>query len=141
VASAGVRQAGAGAQHRHLPEHAAVLRRVVRQERRHTHLALQHTSNSHMLWTRDQSVRSAGLIGQSVEFNQFRCSVQLLCASEGTLSHWSRLHLQSLAPTNPHWARVVGYGSFSLWIVYKECLCPRSGDIHMLIMSSVGLFT
>jgi hypothetical protein len=24
-------------------------------------------------------------------------------ASEGTLSSWSRLHLQSLAPTNPHW--------------------------------------
>ncbi|RVE47979.1 hypothetical protein evm_007387 [Chilo suppressalis] len=28
------------------------------------------------------------------------------CASEGTLSRWSRQHLQSLAPTNPHWARV-----------------------------------
>jgi hypothetical protein len=34
-------------------------------------------------------------------------------ASEGTLSRWSRLHLQSLAPTNPHLARVVGYGPFS----------------------------
>ncbi|RVE46587.1 hypothetical protein evm_008774 [Chilo suppressalis] len=33
-------------------------------------------------------------------------SLELLCASEGTLSRWSRLHLQSLAPTNPHWARV-----------------------------------
>ncbi|CAH0406723.1 unnamed protein product [Chilo suppressalis] len=31
---------------------------------------------------------------------------QLLRASEGTLSRWSRLHLQSLATTNPHWARV-----------------------------------
>ncbi|RVE42676.1 hypothetical protein evm_012678 [Chilo suppressalis] len=29
-------------------------------------------------------------------------------ASEGTLSRWSRLDLQSLAPANPHWARVVG---------------------------------
>jgi hypothetical protein len=27
--------------------------------------------------------------------------------SEGKLSRWSRMHLQSLAPTNPHWARVV----------------------------------
>jgi hypothetical protein len=25
--------------------------------------------------------------------------------SEGTLSRWSQLHLQSLAPTNRHWAR------------------------------------
>jgi hypothetical protein len=28
--------------------------------------------------------------------------LKLLHASEGTLSHWSRLHLQSLVPTNPH---------------------------------------
>jgi hypothetical protein len=30
--------------------------------------------------------------------------LKLLRASEGTLSRWSRLHLQSLAPTNPYWA-------------------------------------
>jgi hypothetical protein len=40
--------------------------------------------------------------------------LELLRASEGTLSRWSRLHLQWLAPTNPHWTRVVGYGRFSL---------------------------
>jgi two-component SAPR family response regulator len=34
--------------------------------------------------------------------------LKLLRASEGTISCWSQLHLQSLAPTNPHWARVVG---------------------------------
>jgi hypothetical protein len=51
-----------------------------------------------------------------------------LRASEGTLSRWSRLHLQSLAPTNPHWARVVGYGSFSLCVIQKEGLCPSSDD-------------
>jgi hypothetical protein len=28
-----------------------------------------------------------------------------LHASKGMFIHWSRLHLQSLAPTNPHWAR------------------------------------
>jgi hypothetical protein len=33
---------------------------------------------------------------------------------------WSRIHLQSLAPTNPHWARVVSYGPFSLCVIYKE---------------------
>jgi hypothetical protein len=33
--------------------------------------------------------------------------LELLRASEGTLSCWSRLHLQSLAPPNPHWALVV----------------------------------
>jgi hypothetical protein len=41
-------------------------------------------------------------------------------ASKGMLSRLSRLHLQSLAPTNPHWARVVGRSPFSLWVIYKE---------------------
>jgi hypothetical protein len=59
-------------------------------------------------------------------------------ASEGTLSRWSRLHLQSLAPTNPHWARVVGYGPFSLWVIHKEGLCPSSGDINRLMMIDFG---
>jgi hypothetical protein len=40
----------------------------------------------------------------------------------------------SLAPTNPHWARVVGHGLFSLCVIHKEGLCPRSGDINMLKM-------
>jgi hypothetical protein len=42
--------------------------------------------------------------------------------------------LQSLAPTNPHWARVVGYGPFSLWVIHKEGLCPSSGGINRLMM-------
>jgi hypothetical protein len=42
--------------------------------------------------------------------------LEILRASECTLSRWSRLHLQSLAPTNPLWARVVGYGPFSLCV-------------------------
>jgi hypothetical protein len=58
----------------------------------------------------------------------------LLRASEGTLSRWSRLHLQSLAPTNQHWARVVGYGPFSLCVTHKEGLCSSSGDINRLMM-------
>jgi hypothetical protein len=40
------------------------------------------------------------------------------------------LHLQPLAPTNPHWAYVVSYGSFSLCVIYKEGLRPSSGDIN-----------
>jgi hypothetical protein len=56
--------------------------------------------------------------------------IELLGASAGTLSRCFRLHLQSLAPTNPHWARVVGYDPFSLCIIHKEGLCPRSGDIN-----------
>jgi hypothetical protein len=55
-------------------------------------------------------------------------------ASEGPLSHWSRLHLQSVAPTNPHWARVVGYGPCSLCVIHKEGLCPSSRDINRLMM-------
>jgi hypothetical protein len=45
-----------------------------------------------------------------------------LCALEGTLRHWSWLHLQLLEPTK-------GYGLFSLYVIHKEGLCPSSGDI------------
>jgi hypothetical protein len=38
-------------------------------------------------------------------------------------------------PTNPHWARVVGYGPFSLWVIHKEGLCPSSGDINRPMMN------
>jgi hypothetical protein len=60
--------------------------------------------------------------------------LELLLALEGTLRHWSRLHLQSLAPTNSHWACVVGYDPFSLCMIYKEGMCPSSGDIDRLMM-------
>jgi hypothetical protein len=60
--------------------------------------------------------------------------LKLLRASEGTLSRWFRLHLESIAPTNTHWARVVGYGLFSLCVIYTEGLCPSSGDINWLMM-------
>jgi hypothetical protein len=36
--------------------------------------------------------------------------------------------------SNPHWARVVGYGSFSLRVIHKEGLCPSSVDINRLMM-------
>jgi hypothetical protein len=62
------------------------------------------------------------------------CYLEFLRASEGTLSRWSRLHLQWLALTNPHWARVVGYGPLSLCVTHKEGLCPSSGGINRLMM-------
>jgi hypothetical protein len=51
--------------------------------------------------------------------------LELLRASEGTLSRWSRLYLQSLV-TNPHWARAVGYGPFSLCVIHKVALAVRT---------------
>jgi hypothetical protein len=54
-------------------------------------------------------VRSRKLnnVGQSLDDQNLLSRV--FRALEGTLSRWSRLHLQSLAPTKPHWARVVDY--------------------------------
>jgi hypothetical protein len=43
--------------------------------------------------------------------------------------------LQSLAPTNQHWARVVGYGPFSLYVIHKEGPC--SGDINLSTATDV----
>jgi hypothetical protein len=46
-------------------------------------------------------------------------------------------HVKPLAPAatiNPHWARVMGYGSFSLCVIYKEGLYPSSGGINRLMM-------
>jgi hypothetical protein len=37
-------------------------------------------------------------------------------------------------PTKLHWARMVGYGPFSLCVIHKEGLCPSSGDINRLVM-------
>jgi hypothetical protein len=50
------------------------------------------------------------------------------------------LHLQSLATTNPHWARVVGNGPFSLCVIHNEGLCPSSGGINRLMMMMMMLF-
>jgi hypothetical protein len=37
-------------------------------------------------------------------------------------------------PTNPYWARVVGYGLFSLCVIHMKGLCPSSVDINRLMM-------
>jgi hypothetical protein len=43
----------------------------------------------------------------------------------------------SVVPTNPHWARVIGYGLVSLCVIHKEGLGPSSGDIKRLMI--IGL--
>jgi hypothetical protein len=60
--------------------------------------------------------------------------LELLRASEGTLRRWSRLHLQSLAPTNPHWAPVVGSCPVLLMVIHEKGLCPSSGVINRIMM-------
>jgi hypothetical protein len=60
-------------------------------------------------------------------------------ASEGTLSPSRLLLQQSIAPSDPHWARVVGYGPFSLCVIQKRGLCPSSGDINRLMMMFITL--
>jgi hypothetical protein len=74
---------------------------------------------------------SNALNGQSWEGWPKPYHLELLRASEGKLSLFPAA-FASLAPTNPHWARVVGYGPFSLWFIHKEGLCPSSGDINTL---------
>jgi hypothetical protein len=73
-------------------------------------------------------------VGQSLDGWPKIYYFEVLRAPEITLSRWSRLHLQSLAPTNPHWARVVDYGPSSLCVIHKEGLCPSSRDINKLMM-------
>jgi hypothetical protein len=72
-------------------------------------------------------------VGQSLDRRPKIYYLELLRASEVTLSRWSRLHLQSLAPTNPHCARVVGYGPFSLNVIHKEGLCLGINRLIMMV--------
>jgi hypothetical protein len=65
--------------------------------------------------------RKISNVGQSLDGWPKFYYVELLRASEGTLSRWS---------INPHWVRVVGYGPFSLCVIHKEDLCSSSGDMN-----------
>jgi hypothetical protein len=40
------------------------------------------------------------------------------------------------SPANPHLARVVGYGLFSLCLIHKEGLCPSRGDITINVYAT-----
>jgi hypothetical protein len=79
--------------------------------------------------------RKSSNVGQSLDGWPKIYYLEFLRATQGTLSRWSRLNLQSLALTNPHWACVVGYGPFSSCVIHKEGLCPSSGDINRLMMN------
>jgi hypothetical protein len=70
--------------------------------------------------------------------------LKLLRVSEGTLSRWSRLHLQYFAPTNLYCTSVVGYGPFSSCVIHKEGLygCTPAVEIlslMMIVMCRFGL--
>jgi hypothetical protein len=36
---------------------------------------------------------------------------------------------------------VVGYGPFSLWVIHKEGLCPSSGDITLMMIYSIHIYS
>jgi hypothetical protein len=59
-------------------------------------------------------------------------------ANEKRIQAEFRKYMSSInPPTNPHWARVVGYGPFSICVIHKVGLCPSSGDIRLMMMSSI----
>jgi hypothetical protein len=60
--------------------------------------------------------------------------LELLRALEGTLNIWSLLHVQPLASTNPHWARVVGYGPLFMCNPQGRPVGLSSWDINKLVM-------
>jgi hypothetical protein len=45
----------------------------------------------------------------------------------------------AVVTTKPHWARMEGYGPFSLCVIHKEGLCPSSGGINSLMMMTRAL--
>jgi hypothetical protein len=50
--------------------------------------------------------------------------IELTRASEGTLSRWFRLHLQSLVPRSL--ARVMRYDPFSLCVILSKACAPAA---------------
>jgi hypothetical protein len=49
------------------------------------------------------------------------------------------MHLLTLPPTNTHWARMVGYGPFSLCVIHKEGLSLSSRNINRLMMMMINI--
>jgi hypothetical protein len=62
-------------------------------------------------------------VGQSLDGRPKIYYYELHSTSEGTLSRWSRLYLQSLVP-----ARVVVYGPFSLCVIISKACAPSSSS-------------
>jgi hypothetical protein len=44
------------------------------------------------------------------------------------------MNVITLAPNNPHWARVLDNGPFSLCVIHKNGVYPSSKDINRLMM-------
>jgi hypothetical protein len=74
-------------------------------------------------------VRSRKLsnIGQSLNEYPKVNYLELLRASERTLSCWSRLYFQSIAPSNPHWARVVARSPYVQSM--RKAYAPAVGEL------------
>jgi hypothetical protein len=47
------------------------------------------------------------------------------------------LAVLAVVSTGPRWARVMGYGPCSLWVIHKKGLCSSSGDINRLMMKKL----
>jgi hypothetical protein len=84
------------------------------QSTRRIHKELDSPAGSALRCAIAEAKQSWSVIGWVTEKKYY---LELIRASEGTLSRWSRLHLQSLAPTNTHWARMVSYVPFSLYVI------------------------
>jgi hypothetical protein len=80
-------------------------------------------------------------VGQSLDGGPNIYYLEILRASESTLRRWSKLNWQSLAPTNPHWIRVLGYGPYFLKIILRKGLRPSSGSINRLMMMIINIMT
>jgi hypothetical protein len=80
------------------------------------------------------SVRSRKLrnVGRSLDWGPKIYYLKLFRASEGTLSRWSRLHLQSLTPTNPR--------GLAWWVMarspfgYSKACAPAVVTLKVLMM-------
>jgi hypothetical protein len=56
--------------------------------------------------------------------------IQTLSIKTIELYQYIQRYPNKINQTNLHWARVVGYGPFSLRVIYMDGLCPSSGDIN-----------
>jgi hypothetical protein len=66
-------------------------------------------------------------------FNNYRSSTIYLHRKQIGVT-LNKITILTNPPANPHCARVVGYGLFSLCVIHMEDLCPSSGDINKLMM-------
>jgi hypothetical protein len=66
-------------------------------------------------------VPSKYLHGVYKHYNRQRINTYCICLFD--------IYYLTFPPTNPYWARVVGYGPFSLWVIHKEGCAPAVGTL------------